>query len=223
MHTVNLPQMRGASATLVMRSSGLPAVAFFDDRPGSASAGVSKQSLTQPSCPSIPPIRITNPTPITFTIQISSLTIRLLCVPSSALFGASFFQIVPLPTVVSPTKLGDASISGSTLTFTPAVHQLTLPAHTTSEIVILPEQSTAEVALPVAPGSLTDLTANAPNVSSALSVTYQTASGGSLYSVSCFNAFSDGTLAQALQGVPLVGIPSFYCHLNPANGSTITF
>ena len=175
------------------------------------------------TCPTIPPIKILNPFPFPIMINIDTFTVMLPCSVSGKLFGATFYQIKPQAQMVSPTKLGDVMASGQTITFTSTVGNITLQPGITYQITILPEASTAEVAFPVAPGSTTNLTANATNVPSGLNFTYATASGGTTYSAACFNAFTDGQLAPALQNVPLVGIPSFFCQITPANNAVLKF
>jgi hypothetical protein len=224
--TYQLSSAEGVRANFTIRAStALPdsAVTFEND---STDAPAGARRLNgQSNCPSIRPIRIKNPFQFPITIEIIGFTAVLPCTPQESLFGVTFYQLVPQPTLISPTKLGDASAAGSKITFTPAVKDLTLPAQTVSQIVILPETSTASVAFPVAPGATTNLTPVASNLppGSGLNFTYSTATGESTYSAACFNAFNGNVLAQALQGVPLVGTPSFYCDITPANGSTTTF
>jgi hypothetical protein len=224
--TYQLSSAEGVSANFTIRAStALPASAVtFEDDSADRPAGASRMN-GQWSCPSIRPIQIANPFPFPITIEIIGFTANLPCTVQGSLFGVTFYQIIPQPALISPTKLGDASATGSKITFTPAVKDLTLPANTLSKIVILPETSTASVAFPVAPGATTNLTPVASNLpsGSGLNFTYGTATGESTYSAACFNAFNGSVLAPALQGIPLVGTPSFYCQITPANGSVITF
>jgi hypothetical protein len=186
------------------------------------------RSNSLPPCPSIPPIEIFNPFPFPITIEIESFTVNVPCTVNGMLFGASSFQIKPQPAVVSPLKLGNASASGSTITFTPSVKSITLQPSTTYEILILQETSTSDVAFPVVPSSTTNLTANAPAITSGstfngLTFTYATSTGASFYSAACFQAFVNGQLVPFLQNIPLVGTPSFYCQLSTPNNAAITF
>ena len=208
-HTFALRTQNAASATMNVHSDrALPDTAV---------------SLRSSSCPSFPTITISNPFDFPIHIRIVSFSVTLPCAPQQPLFGASFYQIQPQLPVVTPVKLGDATVKGRVVTFTPTVQAFTLAPKSTSQIVILPEASTSDVAFPVAPGSTTTLTANASNLPSGLNFQYQTASGGTTYSAGCFNAFdSNGHLVPPLQGIPLVGTPSFYCNVTPASGN-ITF
>ena len=175
------------------------------------------------SCPPPPTISLTNPFPFPITIRLIGFTIHVPCAPTGALFGASFYQTAPQPTTVTATKLGDATATGNVISFKPVVTSLTFPPHTTSSIAIRAETSTSEVALPVAPGSTTNLSSNAPNLPSVLSFQYTTSTGGTSYSSACFNAHdSNGALVPALQGVPIAGTPSIYCNIDPGT-SSITF
>ena len=204
-----------ASVTLSSNAS-LPASAVDMEPAGT-------RTLSLPPCGSIPPIRIRNPFSVPITIQVFNFSVWLPCTPGSSLFGASFYQISPLPDFVSPVKLGNAQIKYGILTFTPTSHTFTLPPMTVSNIVILPEKSPDEIAFPVAPGKTTDLTSNSPDITSGLTFTYTSSSGQNTYSAACFNAFTGGVLAPALNNVPLVGIPSFFCKIVPVNNGTIAF
>ena len=207
--TFTVGQEGSATASITLRTtSALPASAL---------------SLVSSSCSSTTAIKLFNPFPFPLTIHIDSFTVRLWCAPQSPLFGATFYQIRPQPDPLSPIKLGDASANGSTLTFNAVVKTLTLPPRTYSQITVLPETSTSEVAFPVVPGTTTNLTSSSTNLPSQLSFVYKNSSGAQMYTAACFNAFNDGVLAPALQGVPLVGIPSFYCHIATPNGAVVTF
>lgn len=204
----------------VQAPQALPAssLTLTHETPGTARV---PQSVS--TCPPLPVVKVLNPFPFPLTIRIPSLTFYVPCVPSSPLFGATIYQLVPQPDPVIPVKIGDAAANGNTIAFTASAKSITLAPRSLSQITVLPEQTTADIAFPVAPGASTVLTANAPNLPSQLSFDYKTASGGTTYSAACFPAFNGTTLAQALQNVPLVGIPSFYCHITPANNATITF
>jgi hypothetical protein len=119
-------------------------------------------------------------------------------------------------------KIGDAKGVGNELQFTPTVNELTLPPRSTQVLLISPESTTTGVPIPVVPGVTTVLTAGNTNVPTSLSFKFTSAHGGSLFTSSCDNAFHGETLDPQLQGVPRVGTPSFFCHLDPGNAS-ITF
>jgi hypothetical protein len=185
-----------------------------------AAMPASAVTLESGSCGEIPAITIVNPFPVALRIAVEQFTVRLACKPQNALFGATFYQVKPQPVLVAPIKLADATVADQALKFTPHIQTLTLAPKSISRIIILPETSIRDVGFPVAPGSTTELTSGSSDLPSGLNFRYQTASGGKFYTVACFDAFdSSGHLAQALQGVPLVGIPSFYCHVQPLNGN----
>ena len=220
----------GVSVDLGVRASRtLPDSSFrFQSAKGPGRAQKGARSLVGHVCPSIPPIEILNPFPFPVTVYIASFTVRLPCTASGTLFGATLFQIKPQPQTISPIKLGDATANGYSITFTKAVKSVTLGAHTTYQILVLSETSTSDVAFPVVPSATTNLTANAPDVTSGttfngLTFSYPNASGSSNYSAACFPAFVNGQLAPALQNVALVGTPSFYCQLSTPNNAPVTF
>jgi hypothetical protein len=229
-HVYRVSSSGHVSGELAVRASrALPesSIRFRHVKGPARSSGITR-SNSLPSCPSIPPIDIFNPFPFAITIQIQSFTVNVPCTVTGMLFGASSFQINPQPAVVSPLKLGDATANGSTISFTPAVKTVTLQPHTTYEILVLQESSTSDVAFPVAPSSTTNLTANAPAITSGstfngLTFTYSTSSGSTFYSAACFEAFVNGQLVPFLQNVPLVGTPSFYCQLSTPNNAAVTF
>lgn len=194
------------------------------------SGGRQRRARSSPprTCPSIPPIEIFNPFPFPITIHITSFEVRLPCLMSGTLFGASWTQINPTPSIISPVKLGDATASGYTITFTSTVKSVTLAPRTTYEILVLAETSTSDVAFPVVSSATTNLTANAPDVTSGttfngLTFSYPNTSGASNYSAACFPAFVNGQLAPFLQGVAVVGTPSFYCQLTTPGNAPVTF
>ncbi len=156
-------------------------------------------------------------------MDVEELHLNLPCDVNGALFGLSFFQIKPVPATVAAIKVSDATASGTTLVFRPQAEELTLATQSISDLVSAREQTTANVTLPVVPGVITQLTSNVSNVPSTLSFSYEKASGASMFGSACLLAHdANGTLAPALQGIPLVGTPSFFCHLDPGD-STITF
>lgn len=216
----------GLSADVEIRADKtLPdsSIHFHGDKAGK---GSHHARSTPPACPSVPPIDISNPFPFPITVNLVSFTVTLPCT-ATGLFGATFVQINPVPAVITPVKLGDATASGYSLTFTPAVTSFTLAPNTTYQILVLAEQSTSDVAFPVVPSATTNLTANAPNITSlptfnGLNVSYPNASGVSSYSSACFPAFTNGQLAQFLQNIPLVGHPSFYCQITTPNNAPLT-
>jgi hypothetical protein len=187
-----------------------------------------RSSHPSPAFLSLPPIEITNPSSFPITIPIFSFTLNVPCnIPPGTLFGATIVQINPRPAVVSPIKLGNATASGSKISFT-STTSVTLAPHTTYEILVATETSTSEVSFPVVPGSTTNLTSNAPAITSAttfngLTFTYSSSTGASVYSAACFPAFANGKLVPFLQTVPLVGTPAFYCQLSTPGGAAVTF
>ncbi len=226
--TYDLPLSQGYSGTISLHSTSAPAgtdlkLRVVQPAVDAASADMQAQSKHGRTCPGFPKITLINPFPFPVSLDIDGFKLKLPCDLSGTLFGVSFFQERPIPATVISTKLGDFTASGRTIVFKPTVTELTLPPFTESAISILAEQSTAEIGLPAAPGSTTVLTSNAPTLPSSLSFTYTTSSGGSEYSAACFPAFVNGQLVAALKNVPIVGIPAFYCALNPANAPTITF
>ncbi|MGR4063878.1 MAG: hypothetical protein ACLQPV_00345, partial [Vulcanimicrobiaceae bacterium] len=227
--TYTLPLSNGFSGTISLSAPNAPPNASLKIhavypavQTGPARSSKRMSPNTQ-ACPPPPTISLTNPFPFPIKIRLFSFTIHVPCTPDGTLFGASFYQTAPQPSTVTSTKLGDATATGNTISFTPVVKSLTFPPMTTSAIAIRAETSTAEVALPVAPGSTTNLTSNAPSLPSALSFQYTTSTGGTSYSSACFNAHdSSGNLVPALQGVPIAGTPSIYCNIDPGT-SSITF
>jgi hypothetical protein len=209
----------------ISASTSLPTSAVALDRSVMLSVPGSGLRQTSTTCPSIPPIRLSNPFSFAITVQIVAFTITVPCSIPGSLFGATFYQVIPQPATIDPIKLGNATVSGSTIAFSPTVQSITFPAKTTSQITILPETSTSDVAFPVAPGSTTNLTPISSNLpsGSGLSFTYSTSTGATMYTAACFNAFPSGLLATVLQPVPLVGTPSFYCQIVPTSGTSITF
>ncbi len=227
--TYALPLSNGFSGTISLSSEKSPpnaelrihaSYAAVSTSPARSARGASPDAR---SCPPPPTISLTNPFPFPITIRLYGFTIHVPCTPAGALFGASFYQTAPQPTNVTSTKLGDATATGNVISFKPVVTSLTFPSNTTSAIAIRAETSTSEVALPVAPGSTTNLTSNAPNLPSVLSFQYTSSTGGTSYSSACFSAHdSNGALVPALQGVPIAGTPSIYCNIDPGT-SSITF
>ncbi len=224
--TYALPLSDGYSGTISLRVEHAPAKTKLLVRVEQSRGGAAARAATASrsgACPAPPTILLENPFPFPITIRLTSFTIHVPCSVDGALFGVSFYQTVPQPNVVTSTKLGNARASGNTVTFTPAVATLTFAPLTTSALAVRQETSTAEVVLPVAPGSTTVLTSNASNVPSSLSFNYTTAAGGSSYSAACFDAYDkSGALMPALRGAAIAGTPSFYCSLDPG-ASTITF
>ncbi len=215
---VALPLSGAFTGTISLHATGVQSGAMVTI---SASEGEARGPSR--TCPPFPIIHVRNPFRFPIELDIDALTFKLPCVLSNALFGVSLFQSVPMPAVVSPVKLGDVTVSGREFSFVPSVGSVTLAARTISDLVVLPETSTAAVALPAAPGATSVLTANAPAVPP-LQLSYSTSSGASLYSSACFPAFeSDGSLNPALAGIQILGIPNYFCTLAPENGSSITF
>ncbi|MBV8148794.1 MAG: hypothetical protein JO092_06865, partial [Candidatus Eremiobacteraeota bacterium] len=227
LHLYHLVSSANVKADIALRSSGaLPESSIrFQRRHGPEHLSQRAAESNSQLCPSIPPIEIVNPFFFPITIRLESFVLN---VPCTGLFGASIFQSNPQPAVVSPQKLGDANANGSTITFKPSAMSVTLQPHTTYELLVLPETSTSDVAFPVVPSGTTNLTANAPAITSratfnGLTFTYATSSGATAYSAACFEAFVNGQLVPFLQNVPLVGTPSFYCQLSTPNNAAITF
>ena len=173
-------------------------------------------------CPSVPVINIVNHSANAFVVDLQSFSIAFPCSVDKKLFGVSFFPLNPQPAIVRSLKLGDATGTGNTVTFAPTTTTFTVPPKSISGLAILTETSTAEVGLPVAPGSTSVLTSSNSHVPTDLSFFYPSGSGAPVYGSSCFNAFNGNVLNPALHGVVLAGTPSFFCSIDPGNGS-ITF
>lgn len=224
--TYALPLSEGYSGSISLLAERAPVKATLTlralqpvDQTGSAGAAASGPK----PCPPPPTILIENRSPFPMTIRLRSFTIHVNCNLGGKLFGLSFYQTDPQPSIIRSIKLGDATATGDIVTFTPTVTDLNLPAMTTSALAIRQETSTAEVALPVVANATSVLTSNAPTVPSSLSFQYTTAAGGASYSSACFNAHDAlGALVPDLQGVPIAGTPSFYCRIDPGS-SSITF
>ncbi|MEO6913138.1 MAG: hypothetical protein ABI182_03835 [Candidatus Baltobacteraceae bacterium] len=220
-----LPLPPGYSGSITLRAQGAPPNAKLTVRALQTVGpiGSARSTLALQPCPPPPTISIQNPFPFPITIRLQSLTMRVHCSVSGTLFGLSFYQTLPVPSVITSIKLGDATASGRIITFTPTVQKVTFPAMTTSALAIRQETSTAEVALPIVTNATSVLTSNAPTLPSTLSLQYTTAVGGTSYSSACFNAHdASGALVSDLQGIPIAGTPSFYCRIDPGS-SSITF
>jgi hypothetical protein len=221
--TFALPLGDGYSGAITVRANGVPAgstMTLEATTTTTTSGGRSTQAA--PACPNIPPIRFMNPFGFALVIDIDAFKIDVPCNVDGKLFSVGVYQLKPLPTILTVRKIGDAKGVGDELQFTPTVTELTLPPHTTDVLLISPESTTSGVPIPVVPGVTTLLTAGNTSVPTSLSFKFTSAHGGSFFTSSCNNAFHGETLDPQLQGVPLVGTPSFFCHLDPGNAS-ITF
>ncbi len=226
-----IPLSGGYSATLSLHATSVPPGTklllgvrqppAFD---AAASGSRSAASLTAKTCPATFTIPLYNPFPFAITLRVDGFTLHLPCTVGGTLFGVSFYQVKPAPTTVSALKVGDVTASGKSIVFTSDVASVTLPPHTQTALSIVPESSTSEVAVPIVPGANTVLTSNAPSLPSTLALTYgSSGGGGSLFSSACFPAYVAGVLAPALAGVPILGIPSFYCQLGTVDSPTVLF
>ncbi len=225
--TYAIPLSGGYGATITLHAQNAPSGAHLlvhgDQTATAPSTARQTQSARSAACPIPPTIYLQNPFPFPITIRLESFSVVLPCDVDGTLFGVSFYQAIPQPAVVTSTKVGDATAMGRKISFRPAVTRLTFAPFTTSALAIRQETSTAQVVLPVAPGSTTMLTSNVSHVPSTLSFNYATATGGSSYSSACFNAHdASGALVAALRGVPIAGTPSFYCSVDPGT-SAIAF
>jgi hypothetical protein len=176
-------------------------------------------TLSGRGCPAIPPIVIFNPYAHPITIAIDAFTVQLPCSVNGLLFGASAYQSHPIPQTLVSTKLGDAAGSGHTITFTPTVSQLTLPANSALTISILPETSTAFTQLPAVANTMTSLTSNAPAVPNSLSLEAPSVQGGTTFQSACY--LPNDPNGPGL-GVNILGTVSFYCVLVPGQTGTST-
>lgn len=173
-----------------------------------------------PPCPTIPLIELQNigTAPLILTIQ--SITLNVPCNVGGTEFGMTAFSYIPQPAIEQSQKLGDASGAGTQIVI-PSTQQVSIDPGTTKALAVLSEISTREVALPVFPGSTSVLTSNKqPDVPTDLSFFYSSGQGGSRFSTACFKG--------SPPGMPIVGTPSFYCHIDPGTspitfGSTVKF
>jgi hypothetical protein len=219
--TFALPLGDGYRGAMTVHANSVPAGSTMTLETTTTTTGaLSTQS--RPPCPNIPPIRLVNPFGFALVIDIDAFQIEVPCNIDGKLFSVGVYQLKPLPTVLTVRKIGDAKGVGDELRFTPTVSELTLPARSTQVLLVSPESTTAGVPIPVVPGVTTVLTAGNTNVPTTLSFKFTSAQGASFFTSSCDNAFHGETLDPQLQGVPLVGTPSFFCHLDPGNAS-ITF
>jgi hypothetical protein len=220
--TFALPLGDGYRGTMTVRANGVPAGSTMTLEATATTTSGALSTQTRRPCPNIPPFRLVNPFSFALVIDIDAFTIEVPCNVDGKLFSVGAYQLKPLPTVLTVRKLGDAKGVGDELRFTPTVNELTLPPRSTQVLLISPESTTSGVPIPVVPGVTTVLTAGNTNVPTSLSFKFTSARGGSFFTSSCDNAFHGETLDPQLQGVPLVGIPSFFCHLDPGSAS-ITF
>jgi len=226
--TYMLPLSGGYDASLSMHADGVAAgtrISLGVRQPEAYAANERSPMWHHPSaCPLTFTIPLFNPLPFAIKLQIDGFSAHLPCVLSNTLFGVSFYQLHPVPSTVTSEKLGDITASGQSILFTSDDIKITLPAHTETAISIIPEDSTSEVGIPIIPGSSAVLTANAPALPQSLAINYQSSGGGgSLYSSACFPAIVSGKLAQALQGVPILGTATLYCQLGTVNSATVLF
>jgi len=230
--TFTLPLSGGSAGSIAFEgagSNGTAARLQLSVAQTAATTGRSVLDRSTRACPVITTISLRNPFKFALTLRLENITLRLPCTVDGSLFGVSLFQTNPQPATLTSEKLGDVTAAGNTITFAPSAANLTLEPSTTYALTILPEATTGDVSFDVTPGSTTVLTSNAPALPSALSFTYATGSGGSLYSAACFNAYdAEGELAAVLQGVAIEGKPSFYCTLTPESapisfGETVQF
>ncbi|MDB5092346.1 MAG: hypothetical protein JWO85_447 [Candidatus Eremiobacteraeota bacterium] len=221
--TFALPLGDGYRGAITMRANGVPAGSTMTlEATTTTTTSGGRTTQAAPACPNIPPIRLLNPFGFALLIEIDAFQIDVPCSVDGKLFAVGVYQLKPLPTILTVRKIGDAKGVGDELQFTPTVNELTLPPHSTQVLLISPESTTSGVPIPVVPSVTTVLTAGNTNVPTNLSFKFTSAQGASFFTSSCNNAFHGETLDPQLQGAPLVGTPSFFCHLDPGNAS-ITF
>jgi hypothetical protein len=216
--TAALPLTGGLSGSITLHSATSNATLTIG-ADGSANAGRA-MPLWHGACNAVPPIVISNHSSQPITISIDGFSIHLKCSVDGLLFGASAYQSYPIPQTLVSTKLGDAKGSGHTLTFTPVVTQLTIPAKSALTISILPEASTAYAQLPAFANTATVLTSNAPAVRNSLAFAFPNVQGGATFQSACY--LPNG--GPGLAGVHVLGTASFYCVLVPGQaGASTTF
>ncbi len=220
--TFALPLGDGYRGGITVRANGVPAGSTMTLEADTATTTGGLSTQARPPCPNIPPIRLLNPFGFSLVIDIDAFEIDVPCNVNGKLFSVGVYQLKPRLNVLSVLKVGDAKGVGDDLQFTPTVKELTLPARSTEVLLISPESTTAGVPIPVVPGVTTVLTSGNTNVPTNLSFKFTSAQGGSFFTSSCDVAFHGETLNPQLQGVPLVGTPSFFCHLDPGN-TPVTF
>lgn len=175
-------------------------------------------------CATVIKIGLYNRSAKPLVLDIDGFKLNLRCTPTSPLFGVTLYPISPISSTIVPIKLGDVSAIGKKIVFTSKVVTVTLAPLSASEIGVIAESSTSEIGIPIVPGTPQLLTANAPQLSSTLSVSYGGAGGsGTLYSSACAPAIVGGVLAPSLAHAIIEGTPSFYCTLGTVDSSTVTF
>jgi len=179
------------------------------------------------SCPTTLTIPLINPFRFPIVLNVDGFSLSLPCSVDGTLFGVSFYQLQPVPAVASSVKVGDITATGNSISFTSDVATITLPPRTETALTITPEGSTSEVALPLSSSGTAQLTSNAAStpVPSNLSLTYgSSGGGGTLFSSGCAPAFTEpNVIASPLAGVPILGIPQYYCTLGTVNSDTVVF
>jgi hypothetical protein len=238
--TYSLPLSGGYKATISLHSNSVPAgtkMLLGVQQPQMATVSRLHGLSRTRNCPSTLTIPLFNPFSFAIVLNVDGFSLTLPCNVNGALFGVSFFQLQPVPAIASSTKVGDITAVGRSITFSSDVATITLPPRTETALAIVPESSTSEVAIPLAiSGGTAALTSNAgkfpPSPPPSLTLTYNSGGGngagsGTLFSSGCDPAFPDPThpnvIASPLAGVPILGVPQFYCTLGTVNSSTVTF
>jgi hypothetical protein len=182
------------------------------------------------NCPTTVTIPLINPFRFAITLNVDGFSLTLPCSVNGTLFGVSFYQLQPMPPITSSLKVGDITAVGNSISFSSDVATITLPPRTETALTIAPEGSTSEVALPLANSGTALLTSNAQTTPgpSTLALTYgSVGGGGSLFSSGCAPAFPDpshpNVIASPLAGVPILGIPQYFCTLGTVNSDTVAF
>ncbi len=234
--TYSLPLSGGYHATISLHSNSVPAgtkMLLGVQQPQMATVSRVHGFSRTHNCPTTLTIPLFNPFGFPIVLGVDGFSLTLPCSVNGTLFGVSFYQVQPAPAIASSTKVGDITAVGRSITFSSDVATITLPPRTETALAIVPEGSTSEVAIPLAiSGGTAALTSNAtvlPSPGPSLTLTYNSGGGngagsGTLFSSGCNPAFpTPNVIASPLAGVPILGIPQYYCALGTVNSTTVTF
>ncbi len=224
-----IPLSGGYRASLTLHASGVPAgtkILLGVQQPQLATVSRLHNFSRTHSCPATLTIPLINPFRFPIVLNVDGFSLSLPCSVDGTLFGVSFYQLEPAPPIASSLKVGDITAIGNSITFTSDVATITLPPRTETALSIIPEGSTAEVGIPFSSGGGTAMLTSNTAALPGLTVAYNSGGGGgSLFSSGCAPAYT-GTppvLAAPLVGVPILGIPQFYCLLGTVDSATVGF